>query len=324
MMGLWEERLVSLGVQGTLVLLVVYALVRAFPSLPPLVRVWLLRLGLIKALLSFVWPMSFWSVSLPLESGVGASSLSLIDGLLMLTLGLWICSAITGVWRLSRDRRSLVEWASSAEPAPSDLRSLLANTAAKIGVQKLPSLYVHRRLQSPVLVRCFREMMLLLPPNMLDREAELQAALGHELAHVRHRDLWWAMLSVACSTLLFFHPLVGLCVKELRLAEECAADSLATSALRLPAADYSRLLISLVTSVASPGLGMSGPARDLNRRIQSMYRPRRRRSIVLAIVATCFLAGAAVPWSLDAGAKMHTIVGVSHSAGDSGEFRAAR
>src|SRR5690606_18201090 len=91
--------------------------------------------------------------------------------------------------------------------------------------------------------------MIVLPSSLTEArcEQELRAALAHELAHVKRRDLLWNWLWMLAAALFFFHPLIWLAKREWSLAQEIATDDLALSASQLPAAAYARALIELAS-----------------------------------------------------------------------------
>ena len=74
----------------------------------------------------------------------------------------------------------------------------------------------------------YRRKTILLSPNWNQwSDAELDAVLLHELAHVVRNDYAWVLLSSWIRTLFFFHPLMHLLVRRWRMEQELAADQLA-------------------------------------------------------------------------------------------------
>lgn len=58
---------------------------------------------------------------------------------------------------------------------------------------------------------------------------QVEAALAHELAHIKRRDGWWLALSQWWQMLLFFQPLNRLLTQHIHQATEQQADALATA-----------------------------------------------------------------------------------------------
>ena len=68
------------------------------------------------------------------------------------------------------------------------------------------------------------------PPEVLD------AALAHELAHLRAGDLWVNLLQRLAETVLFYHPAVWVLSARVRVARELCRDADAARVLGDPAA----------------------------------------------------------------------------------------
>jgi hypothetical protein len=136
-------------------------------------------------------------------------------------------------------------------------------------------------------------------------EPQLNAALAHELAHVRRRDLLWNWLWMLAAALFFFHPLIWLAKREWALAQEIATDELALSVSRFPAATYAQTLVELATRHNSAGcpsfaLAVAESYSQLSRRIIAMKAPRLSRPVqaifMLTVLATAVIG--VVPWRL--------------------------
>jgi beta-lactamase regulating signal transducer with metallopeptidase domain len=95
--------------------------------------------------------------------------------------------------------------------------------------------------------------VVVLPAAGLDRlsRQELAMTLGHELMHVRRRDLLWGWLPAAAARLFFFLPPAALAAREYALAREAACDAGVVRLLGAAPASYGRLLVRL---------GARGPA----------------------------------------------------------------
>src|SRR4030095_1390777 len=60
--------------------------------------------------------------------------------------------------------------------------------------------------------------------------AHLDAVLAHELAHVRRHDYLVIALQAIVETLLFYHPAVWWCSRQMRIEREHCCDELAVQA----------------------------------------------------------------------------------------------
>lgn len=76
----------------------------------------------------------------------------------------------------------------------------------------------------------------------------LNAALLHEMAHVKRRDWALQMLSQVAGALYWFHPLVWVARSQMRTESEAACDDLVLAA-GVPAPDYARHLLDVALSV---------------------------------------------------------------------------
>jgi len=114
--------------------------------------------------------------------------------------------------------------------------------AQRMGLRGIPLLARSATVESPV----FIAGRVLLPAKAHYDDADLRMILAHELAHARRRDLHWEWLGTLVQVMFFFHPLVVLARREERLAREATADALALVATEAPAAEYGKMLLSLV------------------------------------------------------------------------------
>lgn len=94
--------------------------------------------------------------------------------------------------------------------------------------------------------------IVLIPADAGDWPAgRLQAALGHELAHVGRRDwAWHGLAGVACA-LYWFNPLMWLAAHRLRAESEHACDDAVLAAGTLPA-DYAGHLLEIARRLSVP------------------------------------------------------------------------
>ena len=93
----------------------------------------------------------------------------------------------------------------------------------------MPRLGIAKCLPMPVAVGLWRPVILL-PTTMVKQSepSELRTVLAHELAHVRHRDLWLLAALRALLVVLWAHPLFWLLRRRVRLDQEMLADAAAT------------------------------------------------------------------------------------------------
>lgn len=177
----------------------------------------------------------------------------------------------------------------------------LAHWAARAGLAGGWALRLSAETETPLSWGIFRPIVML-PEQCVEWEAEqLDAAMLHELAHLRRRDgLAQAVALLGCA-LYWPHPLVWREAKTLRADAEAAADDMVILSGVKPS-DYAELLLQVARDAmrrpSFAGLELSMAARPgLALRIQSILTPNQSRSGVtkMQIFKTASLgAGAAL------------------------------
>lgn len=126
----------------------------------------------------------------------------------------------------------------------------------------------------------------------------------HELAHMIRRDSLTQILAGYVRALLWFSPGAWIALRQLRIEQEQAADTLVLAAGAAPHA-YAQTLVDVAAGLRAPTLGMGvsatmAPASDLERRVQAIVadqhprvRPRASAAVgVLALAVAAFLVAA--------------------------------
>lgn len=159
-------------------------------------------------------PQAWEEVARPWILGGWISGVAVLLARLVLS---WI-----GMILVTRPRASL---------AVSQLHSITARLAARLGMRRVPVVRASSRVTDAAAVGFWRPIILLpaawvteLPPDMLE------AVIAHELAHIRRFDLWWNLLQRVVETVLFYHPAVWWLSQRVRAERECCCDELAVSA----------------------------------------------------------------------------------------------
>jgi len=325
--------LVRASVYGGLALLLAWVLTRATRATTPSARCWIWRLALLQLFVAFVWakplvelpvfpstPVVTWSEVPPApEAGAVAEGqavplaqpapLPAWDAQTLLVLG-WCGAALAGgvllVCGWCQSRRLERELA-----AVEDGR-LLARTgylARTLGLPYVPYLGSAEGVETPTLLGLTR-LTVALPPDLLRTASseDLELILGHELAHIRRRDLLWTWLPVLARALFFFHPLVWLAQREYNLAQEGACDALAMECTGATLHEYGDLLLRVSVGLGEPtgrlaaaqmGESFSQIARRLKVIKHTSPLTPTRRTISALLVAGMSLVGL-TPWQLGA------------------------
>jgi len=201
--------------------------------------------------------------------------------------------------RASRFERLLAR----GSPAPGRIQSRAAALSRTLGLRRCPRVRLVASRVSPMLWFRPGRMEIVFPARLLPRltPAELDALLGHELAHVRRGDHWVRWVELAASALFFWHPVVWWARAALRRAEESSCDAWVTRILPAHARDYAAGLIKTLEFLTPsrrpvPALASGlGHFRRLEERLTMILKHRtppfttRAQRAVLAVAGLAFL-----------------------------------
>ncbi|WZO98612.1 M56 family metallopeptidase [Isosphaeraceae bacterium EP7] len=124
-----------------------------------------------------------------------------------------------------------------ARPAPEHAREALARIVGDFG--PAPRLLISESLHQPLAMGLARPTIIL-PANLAEGapESRLDAALAHEWAHIRNRDLWLVALLRLLLPILYLHPAYWWLRRRIRDDQEALADAAAAELNgRLPYAE---------------------------------------------------------------------------------------
>ena len=147
------------------------------------------------------------------------------------------------------------------------LRETCLALQRRIGLERAIR-YCHCQwLDAPAVIGWFRPVVLL-PITALTglSEAQMQAVIAHELAHIKRFDSFVNAFQVAVETLLFYHPAVWWLNKRIRTERENCCDDTAI-ALCGNAIDYARALTLMEEWRGAPALAMAANRGPLAARI---------------------------------------------------------
>lgn len=223
----------------------------------------------------------------------------------VLLLALWLAGAALSGLALLRDLWSVRQLRQTARPvAEATLLERVVHWSAQLGLRRPVRLAESEAVGVPVLVGLWRPV-LLLPPGFAGRAdaAAQEAALVHELAHLRQGDLGMLALARLTCVLLWWHPLVWLTAARLRATAEEVCDDWAV-ALTATRQGYAEALVQLAeaATASAGGLACGRQGRGLVRRVQRILtethppvvRVSRRGRLTLAIGAGVLLLAVGV------------------------------
>ncbi len=145
-----------------------------------------------------------------------------------------VCIWIAGVLLLSL--RSAGGWMRAQRlkrrvlPAIGELQERMTRLKRRLGVSVPVRLYTSAIVQVPTVIGWIRPYILLPVTTITGlSEAQLQAILAHELAHIRRHDYLVNLLQTAVETVLFYHPAVWWVGRQMRIEREHCCDDIAVA-----------------------------------------------------------------------------------------------
>ncbi len=174
---------------------------------------------------------------------------------------LWVTISSVLLWRFFSLRRHYRALYSAAEP--------VMDTAVAESIKRWRMRFrIGRRIMlrtgdaavSPFTIGVFRPGIYM-PRSLLEAadNDELDAILGHELAHVQRLDDLWIMLQGLLRSVFFFLPPVHLAASQLNRQRELLCDQLAVNRGQLSARSYGRSLLAVIRRTM-PGNPHAAPA----------------------------------------------------------------
>ena len=311
-------RLLAAGIQGTLLVTLVWALCRALPRLSANARCWLWWLVALQLVVGLLWSSP---VSLPLlpalehfapqasavttlmDSGpaaaVAADPVQIMAAAPtawswpMLLAAVWLLGLATMIGRSLLGLRASRRVVEAAAPCGDHaLLQALALAADAHGLRHAPEVRVSDAITSPQLIGPWRPV-LLLPRGYGEalQADELDMALTHELVHLQRRDLWLGLLPALAQHLFWFHPLAHLAAREYGLAREGACDAAVLAGHEHGAREYAQLLLRLgIAPRPDAGLASASPDYTFLKRRLSMLKTTRPLSRAIALSTTILVA----------------------------------
>jgi ankyrin repeat protein/beta-lactamase regulating signal transducer with metallopeptidase domain len=184
--------------------------------------------------------------------------------------GAWIAGAMLllvslalDFWRLRRIRRDGLPWPELREP--------MQALAAECGVRRSVEFLLHEDIPAPLTCGVWQPAIVLPSDTHQWKAADLRRALGHEFEHVRRADWAIQLAARAICACYWFHPLVWVAWRKLRLEAERACDDAAIQSAERT--EYAEQLVSLARRMSKaqvqPALGMANRS-DLSTRVSAL------------------------------------------------------
>jgi len=205
-------------------------------------------------------------------AGRGIQSLSMATwarGAWLVGSLLLLFRVVSAMWRARSMRASAVSWA--------DRDALVADLARDAGVSRSIETLLREDARTPLTIGIVRPAIVLPADAQAWAESDLRRALAHEIEHIRRNDWLVHMLARIVCALYWFHPLVWMAWRRLRLDSERACDDgVLRRADGTAYAEQLLLLARRLKSGSTVGLFMASRT-DLATRIAAVIDPAQRR-----------------------------------------------
>jgi beta-lactamase regulating signal transducer with metallopeptidase domain len=155
----------------------------------------------------------------PLDRLLPSAVIVWLAGVLVLSVRLVV--AYAGVERLKRATRTV----------DATVIARVQSLVHRFGIGRRVRVFESTLVRVPTVVGCLRPVILL-PASVITglAPAYLDAVLAHELAHVRRHDYLVNVLQSLVETLLFYHPAVWWCSRQIRIEREHCCDDMVVEA----------------------------------------------------------------------------------------------
>jgi beta-lactamase regulating signal transducer with metallopeptidase domain len=142
-------------------------------------------------------------------------------------------------------------------PVTEELLGLCLALQRRMGLARVVRYCESLHLDAPAVAGWIRPVVLL-PINVVTglTDAQLEAVIAHELAHIRRYDALVNLFQVGIETLLFYHPAVWWLGKRVRVEREHCCDDQAVALCGSPVT-YAYALTRMAESKAAPQLAMA-------------------------------------------------------------------
>jgi beta-lactamase regulating signal transducer with metallopeptidase domain len=266
-------------------------------------------LGARGASTSAVKPVQGVSVAARLSAPVPEASVSQPAGMLWFVeawfLGVVLLSLRTagGLFVIEKMRRKEIK------PVARALYEKCVALQRKMGIERVIQYCECLRLDAPAVLGWFRPVVML-PARALTglTEAQIEAVIAHELAHIRRLDCFVNLFQIGVETLLFYHPAVWWVSQRIRAERENCCDDEAIAVCG-DAVNYARALTLMEEWRTAPSLMMAANRSPLSQRVLRLLgldgATGKVRAAGIAVGVVC-LAGALVAGN--------AFLGVAHAA----------
>jgi len=211
--------------------------------------------------------------------------------------GIWLTGAFVCFWRWKRGTAKVALMRTDAVIV-SGHDAVIQEAAAQVGLNRRVQLLKNSREIVPWATGVRRPVVVLPASSSEWSRERFRIVLLHELAHIQRRDSLTQALAELALCLYWFHPLVWLALRRLRVERERACDDLVLRA-GTGASDYASHLLGLARSLQPAELSpaaVSMAGAHLETRIRAILNPRTNRRVMgrASAVMACVIAACLV------------------------------
>jgi beta-lactamase regulating signal transducer with metallopeptidase domain len=235
-------------------------------------------------------------IGLVIPTATQSAHVSLIDPTAFWLLIL-VIPAVCGIWQSLWAAYAIRRVVNEARPIQdAATRELIADVCHKLGWHRTLEMRQSNRTPVPLCVGWLRPCILVPSQWRNWGDLTLRAVLAHEVSHVVRRDVAWQFVARVACFLYWFHPLVWLAARKMRIERESACDDTVLGMVERPV-DYASVLLRfaremVARSVPSEAVAMAGLS-GLEGRVRAILDKGRPRTPVGRGVGRLF-AGAAI------------------------------
>jgi beta-lactamase regulating signal transducer with metallopeptidase domain len=222
--------------QGTLIGAVVAIALRALTGAPSTTRYSVCCLGLTSMFLAPVWSIvtgrSVNDVNVVADAANGiVFDLSAVDRLLSVAVVVWGVGVLLLSIRLAASCIGIERLKRVTSAVDVQVAARVQTLSRRLGIRRSVQVFESALVQVPTIVGWLRPVILL-PVSVASSlpVSHLDAVIAHELAHVRRHDYLINALQSIVETLLFYHPAVWWCSRQIRVEREHCCDDLVVEA----------------------------------------------------------------------------------------------
>lgn len=210
----------------------------------------------------------------------------------MALLGMWSLGTTAGILRWIGRRRHFQRLLNQATPLDEpSLLTLVQAWRQRLGIRRPVQLKQSHQAPDAFTLGTLQPAIVLPQRLLLTLStAQLNAVIGHELAHIKRMDDLWVRVEALVRALLWFNPFLRSGIGALRQLREIQSDQLTVTRGGLDPNEYARTLLATATLHGAadrpPTLAFGPRQGELPRRIQALLDPARKRNPLKAVLLT--------------------------------------